>query len=93
MSGSSGVNKPRLLAQLPSGQLLIAGPATTPGEHLTCAGPNRWGQCPAAARGERPACEGAAWFRSDGPGRVWHFSFPGTRAACPAALLDPVRTS
>lgn len=83
---------PPVVAQLPSGRLLVPGPERIRGDHETCSGPDGWGACPAMLRGERPACEGAVWCRADGGTRAWRFSFGGQRGACPAALLNPLRT-
>ena len=90
------LNQARLVAQLPSGELLVPNGEPRPGVAI-CPGPDTWGRCSLVLEGRDRLCAGASWLqRYPGSPTSWRFTMMLTdpevtdSATCPAAVLDPL---
>ncbi len=91
MPVSPSLKTSRVVARLPSGEILDPGerrPQTGP---VVCPGPNQWGSCPTILQGQTPACRGAEWiYLSPSGTHEWELRVEMHSAVCPAASLDPL---
>ncbi len=79
----------RVVARLPSGEILDPSLRQAELTRAICPGPNQWGSCPTALAGGTRPCAGAEWLYVREGEPEWRGAFyPGT-AACPMAALDP----
>ncbi len=90
MQEQASARAPRVVARLPSGEIIEPGARTSRPGSTVCPGPDRWGSCPEALKGRTPPCTGADWYyRTASGGREWELKLEMPSAACPAVTLDP----